>query len=88
MEPLVQLLAALLVKMLELLLHPTTTTLSYSQTNSAINCPRDVMKALTNIPGYRYDFGNGIVYYTEELFDKYGNFKQVTISRPVNGLYN
>lgn len=50
------------------------------------NCPRDVMKALTNIPGFRID--SGIVYYTEDVFDAFGNFKQVTISRPIDGLYS
>ena len=50
-------------------------------------CSRDVMKALTNIPGYRFDSTAGMVYYTEDIFDAFGNFKQVTISRPIDGIY-
>ncbi len=61
--------------------------ITYCQSSSDITCSRDAMKALTNIPGYRYDSGSQMVYYTEDVFDAFGNFRQVTISRPINGLY-
>ncbi len=62
-------------------------TFTYCQTNTNTTCPRDAMKALTNLPGFRYDSGSQTVYYTEDIFDDFGNFKQVTISRPVNGIF-
>jgi hypothetical protein len=61
-------------------------TLTNLQSNYAYSCSRDVMKALTNIPGYRYDSATQTVYYTEDVFDDNGNFKQITISRPINSL--
>lgn len=63
----------------------TTITLSYC--SAGPSCSRDVMKALTNIPGFRFDSVAGMVYYTEDIFDAFGNFKQVTISRPIAGIY-
>lgn len=62
-------------------------SIDYCQSISKTTCTRDAMKALTNIPGYRYDSGTQMAYYTEEVFDAFGNFKQVTISRAINGLY-
>jgi hypothetical protein len=59
----------------------------YNVTSNTFNsCSRDVMKALTNIPGYRYDPNEQTVYFTEDVFDDNGNFKQVTISRPISGM--
>jgi hypothetical protein len=63
-----------------------TLTLTNSQTAFPISCSRDVMKALTNIPGYRYDSATQTAYYTEDVFDSNGNFKQVTISRSISGM--
>jgi hypothetical protein len=63
-----------------------TITLTNSQSNYTNSCSRDVMKALTNIPGYRYDRNEQTAYYTEDVFDANGNFKQVTISRPISGM--
>ena len=62
-------------------------TLNYCSSSSSTSCSRDVMKALTNIPGFRFDSATQTVYYTEDIFDQFGNFKQVTISRPINGIY-
>ncbi len=52
------------------------------QPASIMICSRDVMKALTNIPGFRID--SGMAYYTEDIFDQFGNFKQITIRYLVN----
>lgn len=67
----------------------TGVTLNYCQAVPipAVNCSRDKMKALTNIPGYRYDSVTQTVYWTEDVFDAFGNFKQVTFSRPINNIY-
>jgi hypothetical protein len=63
-----------------------TITLTNSQTTTSYSCSRDAMKALTNIPGYRYDSNEQTVYFTEDVFDASGKMKQVTISRPINGI--
>ncbi len=62
-------------------------TLTFSRPSWQINCSRDVMKALTNIPGFRYDSVTQTAFYSEEFFDSEGNMKMVTISRPIGGLF-
>ncbi len=60
-------------------------TLNYCAGSGAF-CPRDVMKSTIGAPGFRYDAGTQSVYYTEDVFDAFGNFKQITFSRPISGL--
>lgn len=58
-----------------------------------VNCPlvktcsRDQMKALTNFPGFRVDPSTQMAHYTEDFFDPFGRFKQVTISKSLDELF-
>ncbi len=50
-------------------------------------CSRGAMRAVTNVPGFTYNPYTQTVYCTEDIFDAFGNFKKVTISRSINGIY-
>lgn len=55
--------------------------INYCYTPSSGGCTHDVMRALTNESGFRYDPSAQMASFTEDIFDESGRFKQVTISR-------
>lgn len=60
---------------------------SYCEADGMFTCSSDVAEALMNFPGFRYDAGTQMVYWTEEIFNCDGQMQQVTISRPVADIF-
>lgn len=60
---------------------------SFCQPDGMFTCSSDVAEALMNFPGFRYDAGAQMVYWTEEIFNCDGQMQQVTISRPVADIF-